>query len=179
PEAPHDDRERVRLAELRDPLRGGGPARDVDEPDLGVDRLARALDLGQDLDTGVGNGHHGVVRLAPVTAGPRERSEEAGLPAERQADQTDVPHEVSLRSGRRRIRSGRDEGRSLGTALRVRNHAAYALVSQKILATSSIASSSFWPCAGSCAFLARPASLVAFQNSSWSCGYFSTCSGLK
>ena len=54
-----------------------------------------------------------------------------------------------------------------------------AFVSQKILAISSIESSSFCPWSGSCDFLAVPASLVAFQNSSCSCGYFSTCSGLK
>src|SRR5581483_3040789 len=54
-----------------------------------------------------------------------------------------------------------------------------AFVSQKIFAISSIASRSFWPWAGSSDFLAAPASFVAFQNSSWSCGYFSKCSGLK
>jgi hypothetical protein len=45
-----------------------------------------------------------------------------------------------------------------------------AFVSQKIFEISSIWSSSFWPCAGSCDFFASPASFVAFQNSSCSCG---------
>ena len=53
------------------------------------------------------------------------------------------------------------------------------LVSQKILSISAIASRRPWPCCGSCDFLASPASLVAFQNSSWRLGYFSRCSGLK
>ena len=53
------------------------------------------------------------------------------------------------------------------------------LVSQKILPSSSIASRSCWPCAGSVDFLASPASFVAFQNLSCRSGYFSTCSGLK
>ena len=55
----------------------------------------------------------------------------------------------------------------------------YFLVSQKILSISAMASRSFWPCAGSSLFLASPASLVAFQNVSWSCGNFCTWSGLK
>ena len=55
----------------------------------------------------------------------------------------------------------------------------YDLVSQKIFPISSIASSSFWPCAGSSDFFASPASFVAFQNMSCSSGNFSRCSGLK
>ncbi len=180
PEAPHDDRERVRLAQLRDPLRGGGPTRDVDEPDLRVDGLARPLHLGQDVDPGVGDGHDRVVRLPPVTAGPRERGEQGRLPAEGNADQTDVLHAVSLGSGPEADPNpDATKGGAGRPALPRSEPDAYALVSQKILPISSIESSSFWPCAGSCAFLARPASFVAFQNSSWSCGYFSRCSGLK
>ena len=52
-------------------------------------------------------------------------------------------------------------------------------VAWKTFAISSTASSSFCPCAGSCDFFARPASFVAFQNSSWRSGCFSRCSGLK
>jgi hypothetical protein len=54
---------------------------------------------------------------------------------------------------------------------RVRSGSGYAdFVSQKTLESSSIESSSFWPCAGSSDRFASPASLVAFQNSSCSCG---------
>ncbi len=52
-------------------------------------------------------------------------------------------------------------------------------MAQKTFATSSTASSSFWPCAGSSDLFAFPASFVAFQNSSWSYGFASKCSGLK
>jgi hypothetical protein len=55
----------------------------------------------------------------------------------------------------------------------------YDFESQKIFATSSTASRSFWPWAGSFDFLESPASFVAFQNSSWRSEYFSRCSGLK
>ena len=99
PEAPDHDRERVRLAQLRNRLRRGRPTRDVDEPDLRVHGLARTLHLGQDVDPGVGDGHDRVVRLPTVTAGPRERREQGRLPAEGKADQTDVLHAFSLGSG--------------------------------------------------------------------------------
>ena len=56
-----------------------------------------------------------------------------------------------------------------------------ALVSAKIVAISSMRSSSFWPSAGSTDALLplAPAALVARLNRSCSCGYFSKCSGLK
>jgi len=44
------------------------------------------------------------------------------------------------------------------------------LVSQKIFDSSSMASRSFCPWAGSSDDFALPASFVALQNSSWSCG---------
>ena len=56
---------------------------------------------------------------------------------------------------------------------------AYFLVSQKILSISAIWASSSSATATSLVFLASPAFLVAFQNRSCSCGYFSRCSGLK
>ena len=55
----------------------------------------------------------------------------------------------------------------------------YDFESQKIFATSSTASRSFWPWAGSFDFLESPASFVACQNRSWRSEYFSRCSGLK
>ena len=58
-------------------------------------------------------------------------------------------------------------------------HNRYFLVSQKILSISAIWASSSSATATSVVFLASPAFLVAFQNRSWSWGYFSRCSGLK
>ena len=55
----------------------------------------------------------------------------------------------------------------------------YFLVSQKILSISAIWSSSRWPTAASLVFLASPAVLVAFQNSSCSCGVLLQVLGLE
>ena len=55
----------------------------------------------------------------------------------------------------------------------------YFLVFQKMSAISSIFSSSCVPTATSLVCLASPASFVAFQKSSCSCGNSSRCGGLK
>jgi hypothetical protein len=70
-------------------------------------------------------------------------------------------------------------GRFMVTLSGSKGDGLYFLVSQKILSISAIWASSSSATATSLVFLASPAFFVAFQNKSWSCGYFSRCSGLK
>ena len=91
-EATHDDGEGVGFAELRDPLRRGRPARDVDEPHLRLHGLPRALHLRQDAEARIGHRHDRLVRLTAVRTGPRDRREQRRFPAERHPDEADVLH---------------------------------------------------------------------------------------
>src|SRR5439155_11117058 len=96
-------------------------------------------------------------RSPPVSAGSQDgtRTDEQGgcVPAPGRLG----PREGLEALGRRRTR-------------RLKDGASYFFVSQKILSISPIRSSNFWPCPGSVDFFASPASLVAFQNRSCSCG---------
>ena len=91
-EAPHDDGERVGLAELRDALGARDPARHVDEPHLRGDGLLRALHLGEHGEPRVGDRARPRRSPARRATGARERREQRGLPAERHADEADVLH---------------------------------------------------------------------------------------
>jgi hypothetical protein len=95
-EAPDDDRERVDLSQGRDALGGRRPARNVDEPGLGLDDPARALEVREHADALVGDRDDGLVGSTAGGADPGQRREQRRLPRIRQADEADVLHRARL-----------------------------------------------------------------------------------
>src|SRR5271166_827783 len=171
--------------------RGGGPGKGLTAvlgyPPRGGARLRGGADRG--------GAHARRHRPCPRAARRRQLRHLRGLrPADRRGPPGGARNRPDLRAPPSADRSG-DRGARLSPQRRGppvvlhlaasrsgahgRRRAQPFLVSQKMLSMAAIWSSSSWPTAASVVFFASPARLVAFQNSSWSWGYFSRCSGLK